>query len=111
MIKVAPSNILPHKSTSIAPITPHTEPIFHGETTLISHHINELFHLKASDCLPLDCKAKANTGHGDSSLKIKSINQGKKLVMSSHPPVWQRDRQSQAERGHVPFANACHGVF
>lgn len=54
------SNILPHKSSSIAPIIPHTKPIFHSETTLISTHINELFHLKAFDCLPLDYKPKAN---------------------------------------------------
>ena len=60
MIEVASLNILPHKSSSIAPITPHTEPILHSETTLISRYINELFHLKASDCLPLDWKAKAN---------------------------------------------------
>lgn len=46
------SNILPHKSSSIAPIAPHTEPILHSETTLISHYINELFHLKAFDYPP-----------------------------------------------------------
>lgn len=54
-------------------------------------------------------------GRGDSSFKIKSINQERRGGGST--PCLQILLTTGArgdcglERGHVPFANACHGVF